>query len=454
MSIRANVPTAMLSTCLFIGVLAFLACDDDSTGPESTPPVLTVSPSHQWAGGEVRISITGDMFEDGGVVVAGADTLEVFDRQSFLLGVRLPTVANGSTTLTVLRDGEALGSVTVEAYGFEAHRVYPVPMNDEITEYPVEWGVGVVSMADGGGDTSKGFSWIHPSTGISRHFPGSSDPGLKRLFRVGVDPISGELYYEDSGPIHRGRIIGGELVDLGWVNRPCQRWGCEPLAGDIWVVLEGPSTCRVVQGQDGESCVGIHYPGAEYWGDDPWWIARLWSSDIALVEHAALRISTGELAYVLNWWNHPTGFLGKFHVTTDERRGFFYASTLAVDEESELISIRIRSIRGEDGVIIRSVDIPTGFLRDEACWIADCAPELAYDPDRDVILIHRHDTRTVEFRDPELLQLKGEVALAQSPAGWYEALVLVDPDMDRAYVVYSGARDPGTPVVSIRLPPI
>ena len=465
MTIHRIVPITVVRGFLFLGVLVplgLLACDDDPTGLELTPPILTVTPSQQWAGGEVRISITGDMFEDDEVVVAGTDTLEIFDRQSFLLGVRLPTDVNGSTTLDVIRDGETLGSVTVEAFGFEEYRVYPVPMRDEITEFPIEWGVAVVSQADGGGDTSEGFSWIHLSTGISRHFSSTSDPNMGKLYRVGVDPVNGDLYYEWNGSyeVHKGKIIGGELVDLGWANLPCQRWGCEPLAGDIWVLHEGPFTCRVVTSPEGERCETTHYPDpSEFWGDDPRWIARLWSADIALIEQAALRMSTGQLAYVLNWWNHPTGRIQGFNVATDEGRGLFYISNGGYDEENEQAVMLIRTLRGDDGVVIRSVTIETSIDAEQADRNGEGVPDLAYDPDRDVLLVHRIETRTLEVRDPVTLELKGEVALRDRPDGWYEAQVLVDPDTDHAFIVYSGAwKDggptQGTPVIAIRLPPM
>jgi hypothetical protein len=83
--------------------------------------------------------------------------------------------------------------------------------------------------------------------------------------------------------------------------------------------------------------------------------------------------------------------------------------------------------------------------------------DLAYDPLRDVLLIHR--SRSLEIRDPLMGTLKGEVALPDRPDGWYEARILVDPDTDHAFIVYSGAwKDggptQGTPVIAIRLPPM
>jgi hypothetical protein len=464
MSIRANVPKLVFGICLVPGILAFLACEDEPLAPESRPSVLTVEPTHQWAGGEVRITIVGFPFEDEDVVVAGEDTLEVFDRQLFLLGVRLPTDANGPTTLEMIRDGEGLGSVTVEAYGFEEHRTYPVDLAHYITEYPVEWGVAVVGPAYFGsnGDTSLGITWIHPSSGVHRQFAGT--PEGRQLYRTGVDPISGDLYYEwetdctISGcpdRVHVGKIIGGELIDLGWVSRPCHRWGCEPLAADIWVQHELLRTCRVVGGPVGDSCIPID--AFHFGGDDPQWIRRLWSADVALIEHTAFQISTGLLAFRIDV-DHQTGGFREFEATTDEGREVFYVSNWGADDVTGSPMLRIRTLRGEDGSVIRSVELPLGLAPEEALRFPGPSFELAHDSERDVILIHRTDQWTLEARDPITLALKGEIALPDHPDGWMEARVLVDQDTDRAFIVYSagwkdGGPTPGTPVTSIRLPP-
>ena len=447
------VPAPVVSGFLLFASLTSLACNDDPAAPESIPPVLTVSPTHQWAGGQVRIQIVGSPFEEGDVVVAGADTLEIFDWQYFLLGVRLPTGANGPTALTVLRDGETLGSVMTEVYGFEEYREFPVPFGNMITEFPVEWGVAVVSQADAAGDNGEGFSWIHLSTGVHRHFPGTPDPHLGRFYRVGVDPDSGELFFElrvtcpegevPCGNLHRGRIVGGELVDLGWIYRTCNRWGCEPLAGDIWIAHEYLYTCRLVDGPDGEKCEFIEHLR----GDDPQWIRRLWSADIALIEHVAFRMSTGQFAYVLNVG--PQGvlhFSSKF--TTDEGRGLFYASSGGETPDS-VSGFRIHALEGRDGTRVSS----SGVVEAE-----DIYPQLGYDPERDVILVVRADKWTVEIRDPILFQLHGKIQLPDRLDGWRESLVLVDNDTDRAFIVYSagwhdGGPTPGTPVFSIRLTP-
>ena len=218
----------------------------------------------------------------------------------------------------------------------------------------------------------------------------------------------------------------------------------EPLAGDIWVVHEWLLTCRIVTPPEGNGCATIDN-GWGFTGDDPAWIRRLWSADVALIEHLAFRMSTGMFAYILRdlWREFP-----HFIVTTDEGRGLFYASTAEKDDENERVIRRIHTLRGADGVKIRSFAVSS-----ESGGVAD----LAYDPLRDVLLIHR--SRSLEIRDPLMGTLKGEVALPDRPDGWKEARILVDPDTDHAFIVYSGAwKDggptQGTPVIAIRLPPM
>jgi hypothetical protein len=452
MSIRANVPKLVFGICLVPGILAFLACEDEPLAPESRPSVLTVEPTHQWAGGEVRITIVGFPFEDEDVVVAGEDTLEVFDRQLFLLGVRLPTDANGPTPISVLRNGKAIGRVTTEAYGFEKTRIYPDRLAHYITEFPLEWGVAVVGPAYWEeSDIPEGITWIHLSSGMHRRFASTPDPSLERMYRTGVDPVSGELFFEFRGSdgsdrpnVHRATIVGGQLVDLGWVTRICNRWGCEPLAGDIWVAHEYLYTCRLAAGPEPKACEFIEHLN----GDDPQWIRRLWSADVALIQHAAFRMSTGEFAYWLGGQEDSRHVQWSSKVTTDEGRGLFYASGGGMSRDS-VSGYRIHALNGSDGSRIRS----------SAVIEADSYhPVLGFDPVRDVILIHRPDTRTVEVRDPLQFRLHGEIKLPGHPDSWMEALILVDDDTDRAFIVYSGAwKDSapvaGTPVISIRLPP-
>ena len=172
-----------------------------------------------------------------------------------------------------------------------------------------------------------------------------------------------------------------------------------------------------------------------------------------LIEHVAFQMSTGLFAYMVD--------LGRghwqFRITTDEGRGLFYASTNHYDGEGGRV-MQIHTLRGVDGVKIRSFQVQSSDDRDEA-FKGDHrhgpGPELGYDPLRDVLLIHRS---SLEIRDPLMGTLKGEIALLDHPDSYLEARILLDPDTDHAFIVYSGAwKDgrptPGTPVTSIRLPP-
>jgi len=286
----SDLPSSANRGLRFLALVATLTaagCQESPTVPN--PPQFLVSPGQQWAGGTVEIPPSGG-FRAGDVVLRGADTLAVVYHATADVSLRLPIDANGPTTLEVRRDGNLLGEVTAEVYGFQQLTVYPGRMDDIITELPVPRGVSVVARTYGsyGDGSAGGFVWIYPSTGLHRTFPGT--PNLPHLFRVGVDPLKAEVYYEwkpaPARPcesvtcvlVQKARIVGGELIDLGWVNRPCNRWGCEPLAGDIWIAPDGALTCRVVSTPTGETCEHI----SSGFGDDPQGIERLWSRDVGL----------------------------------------------------------------------------------------------------------------------------------------------------------------------------
>jgi hypothetical protein len=414
----------------------------------------SVEPLHQWAGGQVVMTAAGGMFEAGDVILTGADTLAVFEQSADHVRLPLPSHVNGPTALEVWRGLERLGEVRLEIYGFEEINEYPARMDDLISEVPVPSGVSVAARRFDrrtcdpleGGD----FVWIYLSTGIHRTF--RSGECHQGMFKVGVDPLQPEVFYEyRSGTpdechdgsctvVHGGRIVGGELVDLGWLERPCNRWSCEPLAGDIWIVPDWAQTCRVVRTPTGETCETI----SRGFGDDPQGIERLWSRDVALSlgPDIAFRLSTGEELYRTGVWSHSGA--------PDEARGLFYLASRG----------QVVAMRGEDGQVTHSDSI-------------EGVPFVAYDRVRDLLFVYRrvlevwdpltYELHGIEVRDPVTFELHSTIALPEDLVGQYPRL-LIDNYMERAYVVLSGARRYdealeryrealGTPVISVRLVP-
>jgi len=450
----------LLAGCVLLG------CGDSPTDPD--PPSYSVEPLHQWAGGAVAIAASGGMFEVGDMIRSGADTLAMLETRTELVTLRLPQGANGPTTIKVMRRGITLGEVAVEAYGVEDLRVYPGRMSDMISDLPVPSGVSVVARHyERGccGDSEGGFVWIYPSTGMHGTFPGT--PDLWDLFRVGVDPLTGDLYYEnrwgEEGEcfedgcevVHRARIEGGALVDLGWEERPCNRWGCQPMSGDIWIALDGALTCRVVSSPEGDAC---KYIDSSLNADDPLGIEYLWSRDVALLlgPPFAIRMSTGEHIYSLSDFYYSAA--------VDEPRGLFYLSARVLEWRDASWDIEIVTVHGEDGAEVRArgltLTCPPGVSPPSSCSY----PDLAYDDVRDLLYLLRADTRTLEARDPETFELRAQIALPDDVGDWYFARVLVDEFTKHVFVVFAGAgtfdetfRDyrpvEGTPVLSVRLPP-
>jgi hypothetical protein len=359
--------------------------------------------------------------------------------------------------------------VLVEAYGVSELRVYPGRMSDMISDLPVPEGVSVVARqyAQGCcGDSEGGFVWIYPSTGMHRTFPGT--PDLWNLFRVGVDPLTGDVYYErwwgeegeclevNCNMVRRARIAGGELVDLGWIERPCNRYSCQPLAGDIWIALDGGNTCRVHSHAAGDTC---EYIDGSFNADDPHGIEYLWSGDVAVLvgPSVAIQISTGRHAWQLSDWYNSAA--------VDEARGLFYLSARDLEWLEESRQMEIVTVRGDTGEEESAFEF-TAWCPEDATPPASCGqPEIGYDPARDLLYLLRGDTRTVQARDPVTFELRGEVVLPDEIGFWNFGRVLVDDFTQRIYVVMSGAfwydealgdtrPVEGTPVISVRLPPV
>lgn len=435
---------------LLVAALFLSSCDDPPTAPPD-PVRLSVIPERQWAGAQIELTSARFTFFLEDSIEVGGETVDGHVVAADRVRVRIPTTADGVLQVRVRRGGRVVAEGQVEAFGLAEYRAFPVRFTDILSRVPSQAGISLVGRGGGAGASEQAFAWIELSAGVHRTFEDAMG-SPSDLYRIGVDPVTGDLYHEWAGDqVHRGRIVGGELVDLGWVTRPCQRWGCEPLAGDIWFKYDWPETCRVVETPDGESCELI----ASDFGDDPQRLERLWSADVALLEsfnvRSAFRISTGEIAYEFGP-ETPHPFLGSFHLTTDEGRGLFYVGQSLREVDGRTV-YPILALRGSDGTVVRSFELEPG---------SDPAPPhdpplLGFDPVRDLLLLHRPDTRSLELRRPESFELRGEISLADRPSGSLvlPALpVLVDPGGDRAYLVFiQGTLDPGTNVAVIRLLP-
>lgn len=441
---------------LLASLPAVFGCESVPTAT-SDPVELVVSPEQQWAGGVVEVlGLPGGLIR-GDVVLADDDTMELVSMEGDAFTGRLPTAANGPVRIEVRRSDQVAGWGVAEAFGFEETKVYPVPLLNYITAVPSDWGVSVVGPAYkasyGQGPTSPGISWIHLSAGIARQFPGT--PDLRALYRTGVDPVSGELYWEwdrdsDGSRLRKARVVAGELRDLGWVARPCQRWGCEPLLDDIWINLDDLSTCRIVARPTGESCEFIE----SLWGDDVQGISRLHSSDVAMVldwPAPVFRLSTGRLAYWLDQWpKRGGGARSNGIVATDERRGVFYFGMVRPHPSwADSVVLRIQTMRGVDGFVVRAFDLSVPPR--------NASSRLAYDPELDLLLVLLGHSSVLELRDPVSFELVGRVELPTEPHSWGDALVLPDVDTGRIFIVFSSADgfpgvDPrnSTPVMAIR----
>ena len=249
--------------------------------------------------------------------------------------------------------------------------------------------------------------------------------------------------------------VGGELVDLGWIERPCNRYSCQPLAGDTWIALDGAYTCRVVSSPTADVCRPID---SSFNADDPPGIEYLWSRDVALLvgPSVAIQISTGKHIWQLHDWYNSAA--------VDEARGLFYLSARVEEWPEEYRRVEIVTVRGDTGEEERAFELTLSCPGDVTPPVSCREPEIGYDPARDLLYLLRGDTRTVQARDAVTFELRGEIALPHEIGYWSHARVLVDDFTQRVFVVLSAARlwnqtdqeyrrSEGTPVIEIRLPP-
>lgn len=435
-------------------LLLSVGCEDPPTAIDRAS--LSADPIHQFAGGTIRITSLDAAFREGDVVVSGPDTLAVESSEPSRLTVRLPGDWNGPRTVVVRRGGEALGRVEIEAHGFLRRTLYAERFTRQLTDLPTGAGLSIVGPGRfGAGTGGPGLVWIEPSSGVHRWFPGAVID--TECYRVGVDPRVGELYAATEYPCERlevYRIAGGELSWQRSDSLPCWYWGCEPLSEHIWLQFEPSGTCRIDRDGGVTTCEAID---AYWWNDEPQGLTRLYSADVALIEDShgpVYRISTGELAYVFDE-SHPAGRRLLNSAAADETRGVFYTIGSATEEELDSPGYVIRALRGTDGVPLRQFvfeEHPTGAHRVQP-------PEVGYDPERDVIFVVRGDTWSIDVLDPESFELRGRIAIAGQPYMWDAGRVVVDTAADLAHVVVSLPQTtelqpiPGTPVITLRLPP-
>ncbi len=146
---------------LAVGLLVLVVACSDPTNP-SAPPVVGISPTVQWSGGEVVIQGRG--LQGSPTIVVGAETLTVSRLNDSTLSVRLPILPSGHAVLQSVQ-GHRLDSLgSVQIVGFRERRnvalgIYGVLVNSVSGGDPVVVGqawpwlpdaaVAAVNLTDG-----------------------------------------------------------------------------------------------------------------------------------------------------------------------------------------------------------------------------------------------------------------------------------------------------------------
>jgi hypothetical protein len=101
----------------FVGLLLLAAACSEATTP-SAPPVVGISPTVQWSGGEVEL--TSAAFASVlPVLVSGAETLAVRRIATSTVGASLPLGPSGTVTIELLQGGRRFQLDPVQRVGFK-----------------------------------------------------------------------------------------------------------------------------------------------------------------------------------------------------------------------------------------------------------------------------------------------------------------------------------------------
>lgn len=443
MTARVGVPLTTVSVCY---LLIAVACGDSPFAPASVE--VSAEPAHAWPGTPLVLR-----FENAGrsgvklSVFANGDKLRVEHWDGSIAIVLIPETASGTLEINVDYDGRNMQAGSVEVYGFSKYIEYPSRLQWFIQEYPVDYGVSVVSpysipyRVSGEWDAGS-FSWIHLSTGVSREFDVDHSPG-QNCHGVGLllsPPAVVTCPSHDT--THVWRIEATRLADHGPGIFPgAYRWFGQ-VSDDYWIEIF-PHGGRMRRMSD-----GYVHPSTEFHGqftvEDSYGVEVLESQSLLTIESYSynapvISTETGEVLYKLGPEVSEPPIYGVLGAAADERRGRFYIAAGGL----------IASIEAQTGKILKHREL--GPFRNQF--------PLEHAPGPDVLLVLDMGERALLVLDPETLGDLGRIDLdAVMPTCAYGKKVLADPDANMAYLVFADACScdgtwiRGTPVIEIRLP--
>lgn len=416
-----------------------LACAEGPTVPASIG-TLSVDPVHQWAGGSVWLHAEGlGAIDDLRVHIDDAEstTSRVAGADSFAL--QIPPDADGRVEIVVSDGNRTLGSVRVEAYGFDEIRVFGVELDRYATRWPIEFGTAVIGGYRLPGIQNGGIAVLSLSTGATKRYDGIHNPSCRSpivsdqstsVF-VCPPPDLGPAEQYELGP--EARSLGSLPFGLGTFHNAELSPGIvlEGWHHDVNTIEVEGATARLVTSLRTEEIHGVEVLA----GHDRAMLETNW------VSVPVLEASSGELVYELEFDGRNSR-----SVASSEGRGLFYVLSF-FGREAGYTQMRLVRVNAASGSIVDSASYAPADQQSEY-------DEVAYDPVRDLLVLSVPTAERLFIIDAGDLRRVGEVDLAgRYPPQWWDSKIFLDEDSGRGFIVFSLTATGQTPVLTFRLPP-
>lgn len=395
----------------------FLAGCNDSTEPAPAPPTFAVTPSIQWAGGEIQIrSASFKGLDSLPEVTASGEPMTVVRLDDSTLAATLPGLASQESEIAVVRDGAARILDTVRVVGFSTYWVTnPTAFGNPVLIHSTGGPFGIAGIVP---EPAMGATAVVAlDQRITLPASGVAPVDAASLRAVGVTFDSSRYILRDSaGVIAEWRLLPGPtLVDTvpSFLQSPLARIIVR-LSDSVWLNTHNHSTDVIRTGR----------PTYAVTLEDPHHFTLSVAADRAISNGGypqpgavVFQMSTGDTLYRV-----PAGWVSGAAFTADGSRLFVGTSQIVV-------------VKADDGTVLNQIPLPVNVF--DVLGLA-----LARNDTRLLVAIQEGSTPTILVYDAGTLALLGRLAspleAASNVGGWLDADVIADDATNTAYVMGAG----------------
>lgn len=439
MDTKYGVSVGAVAATVLVAAATLGACADGPAAPPSVGP-LAVIPAHQWAGGTVTLEAEG--LADAGdisVLVDGEPYPESLPAPvGDSLRIRLPATVNGTIEIVVRSGDRTLGRATVETYGLEGMRSYPVGLVKYVKPWPLLAGFGIVGIYELPAQRAGGVAVLELGTGAVARFDDLHAPECRAPI-VGLEPGHLIVCTEAYEPPAREYRLTAEPTLLRELPFPLVLFYNELLSPGVG--FHGFHHFVQTFVFDDTSAVVV----ADVRTEEVHGVEVLSNHDRAMVESRSISVpvfetTTGALAYELD----PDVALNSHSVASSEERGRFFVVSPKLGTSHRLLSVEAETGDVVDSLVLEYPD------EGAAGW-----DEVEYEPERDVVLLSLPLAERLLVLDAGALRPIGEIDLAgRYPEEWWDSEIFVDTDAGLGYIVFTETEsEESTPAIVFRLPP-